>query len=143
MFPYLYSTYYLIDKIIGKENRERLVTSDIIQPLALSFLRGVNIDNAILIEEEAQNMSKGGIKLLLSRIGFNSKFIISGDIEQSDKFKNYKQSGLWIAYEKLKNIKGVGTLAFEKDEIIRNPIISKILDELNDEIVKTVEIKET
>jgi phosphate starvation-inducible PhoH-like protein len=66
--PFLFSTYYLIDKLIGKESREKMVKEEIIQPLALAFLRGVNIDNAILVFEEAQNASKTQMKTLLTRI---------------------------------------------------------------------------
>ena len=82
--PYLYSTYKLIDKIIGIENRKKLVNSEIIKPLALAYLRGWNIDNSILIFEEAQNCTPKQMKTVLTRIGFNSKFIISGDLEQTD-----------------------------------------------------------
>lgn len=133
MSVYIYSTYYLIDKIIGKEAREKLVSAGIIETAILTYMRGMNIDNAILVSEESQNISKKGMKLLLSRIGYNSKFIISGDLEQSDKFRDVKDSGLYWALNKLKEIDGIGTCEFSKEDIVRNPIITKILDRLNEE----------
>jgi phosphate starvation-inducible PhoH-like protein len=91
-------------------------------------LRGVNIDNAILISDETQNMTIKGIKTLLTRIGFNSKFILSGDINQIDRFKNENDSGLKYAYENLGDIEGVGMFEFTKEDIVRNRIIGDILD---------------
>lgn len=126
--PYLYSIYYLMDKIVGEDVRKKLVENEIVSPLCISYLRGVNIDNAILISDETQNMTIKGIKTLLTRIGFNSKFILSGDINQIDRFKNENDSGLKFAYENLQDIEGVGLFEFDKDDIVRNKIISKILD---------------
>jgi phosphate starvation-inducible PhoH-like protein len=91
--PYIFPSYYLMNKIIGKEAREKLKELDVIEVFALAYMRGMNIDNSILIFEEGQNASPSQMKLLLTRIGFNSKFFISGDVEQSDKYKNKTQSG--------------------------------------------------
>jgi phosphate starvation-inducible PhoH-like protein len=67
------------------------------------------------------------MKLLLTRIGFNSKFFISGDIEQTDRYKDKRQSGLYDATQKFKDVHDVGVFEFGDDDIVRNPIISKIL----------------
>jgi phosphate starvation-inducible PhoH-like protein len=83
--PYIFPSYYLLNKIIGKESREKLKEIEVIEVFALAFMRGMNIDNSILIFEEGQNATPSQMKLLLTRIGFNSKFFISGDVEQSDK----------------------------------------------------------
>lgn len=130
MSYYTYSMYYLIDKLIGKENREKLVELGILELLGIGFLRGVNIDNAILITDEAQNMSVKEFKTLSTRIGFNSKFIISGDIQQIDKFRNKGESGLYDFYQKIQNnpTKGINVFEFSKEDIVRNPMISQILD---------------
>jgi len=128
--PYLYSTYKLIDKIIGIENRKKLVESEIIKPLALAYLRGWNIDNSILIFEEAQNCTPKQMKTVLTRIGFNSKFIISGDLEQTDRYNKKNSSGLYDAFTLMKGAKGVGVYEFIVDrpeDIVRNPIIAGIL----------------
>ena len=125
--PYIFPSYYLLNKIIGKEAREKLKDAEIIEVFALAYMRGMNIDNTILIFEESQNSSPNQMKLLLTRIGFNSKFFISGDIEQTDRYKDKKQSGLYDAIQKFKNVNDMGVFEFSDDDIVRNPLISKIL----------------
>jgi phosphate starvation-inducible PhoH-like protein len=127
--PYIFPSYYLMNKIIGKENREKLKDADVIEVFALAFMRGMNIDNSILIFEEGQNATPSQMKLLLTRIGFNSKFFISGDVEQSDKYKNKTHSGLWDAIEKFRDSEYISIFEFkDKKDIVRNPLISRILD---------------
>ena len=126
--PYIFPSYYLMNKIIGKESREKLKDADIIEVFALAFMRGMNIDNSILIFEEGQNATPSQMKLLLTRIGFNSKFFISGDVEQSDKFKNKTHSGLWDAIEKFRDDENISVFEFtDEKDIVRNKLISKIL----------------
>ena len=72
--PYIYPSYYLLNKIIGKDAREALKDSGYIEVAALAYMRGWNVDNTILVFEEAQNATPAQIKLLLTHIGFNSKF---------------------------------------------------------------------
>lgn len=127
--PYIFPSYYLMNKIIGKENREKLKDAEIIEVFALAFMRGMNIDNSILIFEEGQNATPSQMKLLLTRIGFNSKFFISGDVEQSDRYKDKTQSGLWDAIEKFRDDETISIFEFkDKKDIVRNPLISKILE---------------
>jgi len=125
--PYIFPSYYLLNKIIGKDAREKLKEAEVIEVFALAYMRGMNIDNSILLFEEAQNASPNQMKLLLTRIGFNSKFFISGDIEQTDRYKHKEQSGLYDALQKFKNIEDVGTFEFNDKDIVRNPLIGKIL----------------
>ena len=125
--PYIFPSYYLLNKIIGKEAREKLKDAEIIEVFALAYMRGMNIDNTILIFEEAQNSSPNQMKLLLTRIGFNSKFFISGDVEQTDRYKDKKQSGLYDAIRKFNDVNDVGVFEFGDGDIVRNPLISKIL----------------
>jgi len=125
--PYISPSYYLLNKLIGKENREKLIQMDFIEVQALAYIRGWNIDNTILIFEEAQNSTPNQMKLLLTRIGFNSKFFISGDLEQTDRYKDKKQSGLWDAISKFRNMHDIGIFEFGEEDIVRNPIISRIL----------------
>jgi phosphate starvation-inducible PhoH-like protein len=127
--PYIFPSYYLLNKIIGKEAREKLKEIDVIEVFALAYMRGMNIDNSILIFEEGQNASPSQMKLLLTRIGFNSKFFISGDVEQSDKYKNKTQSGLWDAIEKFRDSGDISVFEFkDKNDIVRNKLITKILE---------------
>ena len=125
--PYIFPSYYLLNKIIGKEAREKLKENDIIEVFALAYMRGMNIDNSILIFEEAQNSTPSQMKLLLTRIGFNSKFFISGDLEQFDRHKDKTQTGLWDALKKFQNLDDVGTFEFNPEDVVRNPLISKLL----------------
>lgn len=131
--PYIYPSYYLLNKIIGKEAREKLKEAEIIEVFALAYMRGMNIDNSILIFEEAQNATPNQMKLLLTRIGFNSKFFISGDLEQTDRYKDKKQSGLYDALQRFKNINDVGVYDFRNAKNVRNPLISKILEKYDEE----------
>ena len=125
--PYIFPSYYLMDKIIGKDAREKLKDLEVIEVFALAYMRGMNIDNSILIFEEAQNSTPNQMKLLLTRIGFNSKFFISGDLEQFDRHKDKTQTGLWDALKKFQNLEDVGTFEFKPEDVVRNPLISKIL----------------
>lgn len=125
--PYIYPSYYLLNKIIGKDAREKLKDEGYIEVAALAYMRGWNVDNTILVFEEAQNASPSQIKLLLTRIGFNSKFFISGDLEQSDKFKDKTKSGLFDAKRRLEDVRGIGIFEFGNEDIVRNPIIGEIL----------------
>lgn len=131
--PYIFPSYYLLNKIIGKDAREKLKESEIIEVFALAYMRGMNIDNSILIFEEAQNATPNQMKLLLTRIGFNSKFFISGDLEQTDRYKDKKQSGLYDALQRFKNISDVGVYDFKNAKNVRNPLISKILEKYDEE----------
>ena len=125
--PYIFPSYYLLNKIIGKEAREKLKEIEAIEVFALAFMRGMNIDNSILIFEEAQNSTPNQMKLLLTRIGFNSKFFISGDLEQTDRYKDIRQSGLYDAIQKFNNLHDIGVFEFQTADIVRNPLISHIL----------------
>jgi phosphate starvation-inducible PhoH-like protein len=132
--PYIFPSYYLLNKIIGKESREKLKEIEVIEVFALAFMRGMNIDNSILIFEEGQNASPSQMKLLLTRIGYNSKFFISGDVEQSDKYKNKTLSGLWDGIEKFRDSNYISIFEFkDKKDIVRNPLISKILRKYDNE----------
>ena len=125
--PYIFPSYYPLNKIVGKEAREKLKEAEIIEVFALAYMRGMNIDNTILIFEEAQNATPNQMKLLLTRIGYNSKFFISGDLEQTDRYKDKRQSGLWDALQRFKSIDDVGVFEFSDKDVVRNPLISKLL----------------
>jgi len=131
--PYIFPSYYLLNKIIGKDAREKLKEAEIIEVFALAYMRGMNIDNSILIFEEAQNATPNQIKLLLTRIGYNSKFFISGDLEQTDRYKDKKQSGLYDALQRFNKVNDIGIYDFRNAKNIRNPLIGKILERYDEE----------
>lgn len=126
-----------MQKILTKENQngkeivKQLQKEGKIEIMCVSFLRGLTIDNAIVIIEEAQNLPKSSFKTILTRIGDNCKYIFDGDLEQIDNKelrKNKDNCGLKYAIEKLRDIYGIGVIEFNRDEIVRNPIITQILD---------------
>lgn len=125
--PYVFSSFYLLNKILGEGIAAKLEYHNIIEVMSLAHARGLSIENAILVTEEAQNCTPSEMKLILTRIGYNSKFFITGDVEQSDKFKQIEKSGLHDTMNRLKDIEDIGIFEFNENDIVRNPIISKIL----------------
>ena len=139
--PFVGSSIDIIDKIVGVGNRIKLEEEGIISVGALGFIRGKSIDNTILVMEEAQNMSPHQMKTLLTRIGTNTKFIISGDLDQSDRYSDFKQSGLYDGINKHSNIEQIGFIEFDESEIVRNPLISLILDNYKKIVTINQEVK--
>lgn len=128
MEPHVASSLDIIDKIIGKPARLQLEVAEVIKVEPLGFLRGKTIDNSIVIVEETQNMSPKQVKTLLTRIGSNSKYIISGDLDQSDRYKHVNESGLYDAMNRHRNVSEIGFFEFTNEDIVRNKIIGKILE---------------
>lgn len=127
MNPYMYASFFLLNKILGEGIAGKLEFFNIIEVMSISFIRGISVENSILLLEESQNCTPAEMKLILTRIGYNSKFFIIGDVEQSDKFKQLEKSGLYDAMKRLQNIDEIGLFEFTEEDIVRNPIISKIL----------------
>lgn len=127
MQPYMQSATDVIDKIIGKYLREVLIQSEVIEIQPLAFIRGKSFDNTILVMEEAQNMTPNEMKTLLTRIGENSKYIISGDLDQTDLNSDFTKTGLYDAFDKHKEIEELGFFTFSENDVVRNPVIMKIL----------------
>ena len=125
--PYIFPSYYLLNKIIGKETREKLKEIEAIEVFALAYMRGMNIDNTILIFEEAQNSTPNQMKLLMTRIGFNSKFFISGDLEQTDRYKDKTQTGLYDEMKRFGGMNDISIHEFESKDVVRNSLITEIL----------------
>lgn len=128
MAPYMASSIDIVDKIIGKAARINLEESEELMVEPLGFIRGKSIDNSVLVMEEAQNMSPFQMKTLLTRIGENSKYIISGDMDQSDRYRDSKKTGLYDAMHRHTNISEIGFLEFGVNDIVRNPLITKIVN---------------
>jgi phosphate starvation-inducible PhoH-like protein len=131
MEPHVASSIDILDKIMGKSNRIKLQEQEIVIVEPLAFIRGKTIDNSILVMEEVQNMSPEQVKTLLTRIGSSTKFILSGDLDQSDRYRNVKDSGLYDVMHRHRNIPEIGFFEFDVEDIVRNPIITKILKNYN------------
>ena len=98
-----------------------------IQIAPLAFMRGRTLNDAIIILDEAQNTTKPQIKMFLTRLGMNGKMIITGDITQID-LPHSQQSGLIHSMNILRNIKGIGTVEFNKKDIVRHKLVQRIVE---------------
>ncbi|RZW14804.1 MAG: PhoH family protein, partial [Desulfobulbaceae bacterium] len=92
----------------------------------LAFMRGRTLSNAFIILDEAQNTTREQMKMFLTRIGFDSQAVITGDVTQVDLPTN-QQSGLVQARELLQNVKGIGFCSFSKADVVRHPLVQKII----------------
>ncbi len=129
MEPFMISFMDNFHKLIGKELSNDLLESDVIEVLPLAYIRGRSIDNAIIIVDEAQNMSKHHLISTVTRIGDNSKMIFLADEDQVD-LKNRDNSGLTWFLSSVSKLEEFGTMSFNREDIVRNPIITKFLDHL-------------
>ena len=131
LMPSMMSFLIVIDELIGKSTREKLFEQGYIEFMPISYLRGVNLKSCIVLGDELQNLTKRGMKTLLTRISYDSKFIIMGDIEQIDNPKIKKEtSGLNFIVEKIKEHPDsrMGVVEFGDEEVVRNPLINTILN---------------
>ena len=129
MAPYIMSYVWNIDKICGDGSGKALMDKKLIEILPLAYIRGLSIDNSIVIVDETQNIDKHTFKTIMTRIGDNSKYIFLGDIEQVDRRKK-NDSALESVMEIFKDGSIIGTIEFEDEDCVRNPIIPKILQAL-------------
>lgn len=131
LMPSMMSFLIVIDELIGKTTREKLFEQGYIEFMPISYLRGVNLKSCIVLGDELQNLSIRGMKTLLTRISYDSKFIIMGDIEQIDNPKLKKEtSGLGFIVNKIKSNPDtrMGVVEFGDEDVVRNPIINTILN---------------
>ncbi|MGT2948351.1 PhoH family protein [Streptococcus devriesei] len=125
--PYLRPVYDALYRILGKEQTARLMEREIIEIAPLAYMRGRTLDDAFVILDEAQNTTIMQMKMFLTRLGFNSKMIVNGDISQIDLPKNVK-SGLVDAAEKLKNIKQIDFVYLSAKDVVRHPVVADIIN---------------
>lgn len=126
--PYLVPFFDAMDKIVGKRGHARDRVSAAIKVAPLAYLRGRTFDNAVMVFDEAQNATFAQLKLFLTRIGFRSQVIVTGDADQSDLPRSERR--LVDVMNRLSNLEGVGVVEFKPADIVRNPIIGGILQEL-------------
>ena len=127
--PFMVSYFGNIDKLIGEEARKKLVGEGKIQIQPLAYIRGITIDNSIILIDECQNLTLDTFRSIITRIGENSKTVIMGDTEQIDR-RNKRESILSKLTELFKDSEIVGTCEFTDEDCVRNPIIPKILEKL-------------
>ncbi len=129
--PYLKPLYDSIFDIVGPQTYEYLIHSDIIEIIPLAYMRGRTLNDAIIILDEAQNATYSQLKMFLTRMGFHSKVIITGDITQIDLEKK-SDSGLSSIIELFKSIDDISIIEFMKKDIIRHSLVRKMLNVLED-----------
>lgn len=131
--PYTESFVDILKELIGSRKVEKLIEKERICFRALAYMRGATLKNSLVILDEAQNTTVPQIRTFLSRLGENAKFIILGDLTQSDKFKTGTKSGFYFAKNRLTDIPGISQFNFKKSDIIRHKLINQILEKLDDE----------
>jgi phosphate starvation-inducible PhoH-like protein len=125
--PYLRPLYDALYDMMEIEKAKSLMEQDIIEIAPLAFMRGRTLNNAFIILDEAQNTTSEQMKMFLTRIGYGSKAIITGDITQTD-LPSKIQSGLVEAKNILTRIKGIEFIYFSKDDVVRHKLVSNIID---------------
>ena len=132
------STFTILNSIVGKSKANKLIQDGKVEIGVLNFLRGVNLQDCYVVLDEAQNVSPMQIKTIMTRISENCKMIIQGDMSQCDKYKtngvtNYEKSGFYDVWYRLKGVKGVEHMAFDREDCIRHPLVKRILKTYEDE----------
>ena len=131
MQPFIMSYTGNLNKLVGEKTTEHLYKDKIIEILPLAYIRGINIDDSIVLLDECQNITMNTFRSIVTRIGTNSKYIIMGDIEQID-MKKKDNSSLIKVMEIFKDSDLVGTVAFTDEDCVRNPIIPYLLDKIKE-----------
>ncbi|RTR35316.1 PhoH family protein [Robertmurraya yapensis] len=124
--PYLRPLYDALHDILGVEHTGRLIDRGTIEIAPLAYMRGRTLDDAYVILDEAQNTTKAQMKMFLTRLGFGSKMIITGDKTQIDLPKGV-QSGLIEAEKRLQGVNDIGVIYLEQSDVVRHPLVAKII----------------
>lgn len=125
--PYLQPLYDALYEMMGFEKVNQLIEKDVIELLPLAYMRGRSLNDSFIILDEGQNTTIEQMKMFLTRIGFNSKAVVTGDTTQID-LSNRRDSGLIHAREVLKNIPGIGMSQFETRDVVRHPLVQTIVE---------------
>ena len=125
--PYLKPIYDALEDMIPIQKMKKLIESKTIEIAPLAYMRGRTLKNAFILLDEAQNTTKSQLKMFLTRLGENSKMIVTGDISQIDLRRN-QSSGLVDAKKKLDDIDGIGFTFLDSSDVLRHRLVKKILD---------------
>ena len=125
--PYLQPLYDALGELIPAPKLKDLIDTGVIQIAPLAFMRGRTLSDAVIILDEAQNTTPQQMKMFLTRLGMNSKMIVTGDLTQVDLPRGVT-SGLRDAVEKLHHLPSIGFIHFDKVDIVRHPLVAQIVD---------------
>lgn len=124
--PYLRPLYDALHDVLGAEHTARLIERETIEIAPLAYMRGRTLDDAFVILDEAQNTTPAQMKMFLTRLGFGSKMVITGDITQIDLPKGVK-SGLQIAEQLLNGVEGISFIYLKGTDVVRHPLVQRII----------------
>ena len=124
--PYLRPLYDALNDMMPMEKAGRLIERGVIEVAPLAFMRGRTLNDSIVILDEAQNTTSEQMKMLLTRLGFDSKAVITGDVTQID-LPSEKRSGLVEAIEILHGVEGIGFMEFSEQDVVRHPLVQSII----------------
>lgn len=136
--PYLQPLYDALEDMIPPLKLKEYMEAGTIQIAPLAFMRGRTLNDAVIILDEAQNTTRHQMKMFLTRLGVNGKMIITGDTTQIDLPRTV-QSGLLQALRILKGVKGIGVIEYEKKDIVRHPLVQRIVDAYEKREKETIE----
>ena len=125
--PYLKPMYDALQHVGGEDYINKLLIKNVIEVSPLAYMRGRTLNKSFAILDEAQNTTKEQMKMFLTRLGYDSKSVITGDITQID-LPNKKISGLVHVLPIVKDIKGIEICSFSSSDVIRHPLVAKIID---------------
>jgi len=125
--PYLQPLYDALYEMLGFEQVGQLIERAIIELVPLAYMRGRSLNDSFIILDEGQNTTAEQMKMFLTRIGFNSKAVITGDITQID-LSNHRDSGLIHAIEVLDGVKGISFTPFQASDVVRHPLVQSIVE---------------
>ena len=125
--PYLQPLYDALEDMIPTLKLKEYMESKVIQIAPLAFMRGRTLNDAVIVLDEAQNTTTHQLKMFLTRLGHDAKMIVTGDTSQIDLPRS-TQSGLVQALRVLRNVRGVGRIEFTKADIVRHPLVQRIVD---------------
>lgn len=125
--PYLRPLYDALYDMFGREQVEKMLEKEIIEIAPLAYMRGRTLNHAFIILDEAQNTTKAQMKMFLTRMGFHSKIVITGDVTQIDLIKK-SDSGLRDAKRLLTGIEGISFVELSSLDVVRHPLVQKIIE---------------
>jgi len=125
--PYLQPLYDALNDMIPPLKLQKFIEDGTVQIAPLAYMRGRTLDNAFVILDEAQNTTLSQIKMFLTRMGRNARFIVTGDVTQID-LPRRSDSGLTRAMQILEEVKGIGRVTFDKGDIVRHPLVKEIVE---------------
>jgi phosphate starvation-inducible PhoH-like protein len=125
--PYLRPLYDALFEMLGFERVEKLIERNVIEIAPLAYMRGRTLNDAFIILDESQNTTVEQMKMFLTRIGFNSRAVITGDITQVD-LPRHQRSGLRHAVEVLQDINGISFNFFQSKDVVRHPVVARVID---------------